>query len=226
TEELITRLGARVPPWTRVSRCGRLRAIGDLDAADSRYTERLAVGRAEGDPLLEIASCRNRAEVLLDRRRYADAGPLLVTALEISTRTGERWNRTELTASSALVAAGIGDVGRADRLLVEARDLVRPSDVYAAAFVAASEARVRQIEGRKDDAAAKFRESLGLLSQTEFYPLQAVVHLDYAELLLSMGRAADAAQELAPGERLFGVQVGSRAARIEAFRDALGARKG
>ena len=226
TEELITRLGARVPPWTRVSRCGRLRAIGDLDAADSCYTELLAVGRAEGDPLLEIASCRNRAEVLLDRRRYADAGPLLVTALEISTRTGERWNRTELTASSALVAAGIGDVGRADRLLVEARDLVRPSDVYAAAFVAASEARVRQIEGRKDDAAAKFRESLGLLSQTEFYPLQAVVHLDYAELLLSMGRAADAAQELAAGERLFGVQVGSRAARIEAFRDALGARKG
>src|SRR5205823_56584 len=72
TEELITRLGARVPPWTRVSRCGRLRAIGDLDAADSCYAELLAVGRAEGDPLLEIASCRNRAEVLLDRRRYAE----------------------------------------------------------------------------------------------------------------------------------------------------------
>jgi len=226
TEELIARLGARVPPWTRVSRCGRLRAIGDLDAADSCYAELLAVGRAEGDPLLEIGSCRNRAEILLDRRRYAEAGPLLVSALEISTRTGERWNRTELTASSAFAAAGMGDVRRADRLLMEAHDLVRPSDVYAAAFVAASEARVRQIEGRSDDAAAKFRESLGLLSQTEFYPLQAVVHLDYAELLLSIGRATDAAQELAAAEKLFGVQVASRAARIEALRDALGARKG
>ena len=120
----------------------------------------------------------------------------------------------------------MGDVGKADRLLVEAHALVRPSDIYAAAFVVASEARVRQIEGRNDDAAAKFRESLGLLSQTEFYPLQAIVHLDHAELLLSMGRATDAAQELAAGERLFGVQVASRAARIEALRDALGARKG
>ena len=123
-------------------------------------------------------------------------------------------------------AAGLGDFGRADRLLVEAHDLVRPSDVYAVAFVAAAEARVRQIEGRSDDAAAKFRESLGVLSQTEFRPLRAVVQLDYAELLLGIGRATDAAHELAAAETLFGVQVASRAAQIEALRDALGARKG
>ena len=92
--------------------------------------------------------------------------------------------------------------------------------------MAASEARVRQIEGRSDDAAAKLRESLGVLSQTEFRPLRAVLHLDYAELLLSIGRATDAARELAAAETLFGVQVASRAAQIEALRDALGARKG
>src|SRR5256885_12580758 len=141
--------------------------------------------------------------ILRPRGRYAEAGPLLVSALEISTRRGERWTRTELTASSAFAAAGVGDVGRADRLLVEAHDLVRPSDVYAAAFVAVSEARVRQIEGRNDYAAAKFRESLGLLSPTEFHPQRAVVHLGYAELLLSTGRATDAAPELAAAETPF-----------------------
>ncbi len=54
-DALIAALGARVPPWMRVARCGELRFVGDIEAAERCYAEVFAVGRAEGDPLLEIA---------------------------------------------------------------------------------------------------------------------------------------------------------------------------
>lgn len=226
TQELVARLGARVPPWSRVSRCARLRGRGDLDAAARCCEELLTLALAEGDPLLEIASFRHRAEMLLESHRYVEAEPLLVKALDLSTRTGERWNRTELTAESALAAAGTGDFERAGRLLAEAHDLIRPSDMYAVAYTAACEAEVRQLEGRDDDAIAKFRESLALFAQTEYLPQKGVVHLEFAERLLRLGRAEDAAEQLTIAESLIGPQSAGRAARIESLRDVLGARKG
>jgi tetratricopeptide (TPR) repeat protein len=225
-EQLAAALGARVPPWMRVARCGRFRFIGDIDAAEQCYADVLDIGRAEGDPLLEIASFRNRGELLLEGRRYRDAEPLLLTALEISVRTGETWNRTEVTAALAHAAAGLGDFARADQLIMDAQALVRPSDTYAAATVPACEAAVRALEGRDDEAAASFRGSIALFSATEFDPRRAGVHLDYAELLERMGQASEAAEQLAVAESLLGEQTGKRAARIEGLRQAVGARKG
>jgi len=85
-DALIAALGARVPPWMRVARCGELRFVGDIEAAERCYAEVFAVGRAEGDPLLEIASFRNRGELLLEARRYQDAMGMFESALAISIR--------------------------------------------------------------------------------------------------------------------------------------------
>jgi hypothetical protein len=84
---------------------------------------------------------------------------------------------------------------------------------------------VRQLEGRDDDAIAKFRESLALFAQTEYLPQKGVVHLEFAERLLRLGRAEDAAEQLTIAESLIGPQSAGRAARIESLRDVLGARK-
>src|SRR5258708_3177130 len=45
--ELIAALGARVPPWIRVSHCGQLRFAGELDGAFQCYVEMLEIARAE-----------------------------------------------------------------------------------------------------------------------------------------------------------------------------------
>ena len=226
TDDLVARLGARLPPWARVARCGRLRATGDLVGAELCYRDMLAVAIAERDPLLQIGSFRNRAEVLLEQGHYGQAEPLLVSALDLSTRIGERWNRTELTASLALAVAGTSDFERADRLLREADELVRPTDVYAGAYAAAAEAQVRELEARDDEAAALFRESLGIFARTEFFSRQGRVHLEHAEFLRRTGRASDAARELVAAESLLGPQTGFRAEQIAALREALGAKKG
>ena len=225
-DELVRRLGARVPRWISLSRCVRVRDTGDLEAAGRCYEGLRMIARAEGDPQLEMASFRNFGEMFLEQRRYAEAVPELKGGLDLSVRTGERWNRTELTAALAVATAGTGDFARADRLLEETHDLIRPSDVFAVAQAAACEARVRQLEGRYAEALAKFHESLAVFGQTEYRRRQAIVVLDYVELLGDLGRANEAAEQLAAAEAVFGSQVGARAARIERLREALGARHG
>ena len=165
---MIAALGARVPPWIRVSRCGQLRSEGDLDAAFECYRELLDIARTEGDPLLQIGSYRNRAELLLEGHRYAEAQPLIEAALDISVRLGETWNRTELTAELALAVAGQGDIARAGQLLDAARSLARPSDKFAMATVRFREAGVLGVAGRDREAVDKYREAITQFSHGEW----------------------------------------------------------
>ncbi len=224
--QLIAALGARVPPWIRVSRCGQLRWEGDLDAAFECYLEMFDIARTEGDPLLQIGSYRNRAELLLEVHRYAEAQPLIEAALDISVRLGETWNRTELTANLALAVAGQGDIARAGQLLEAARSLARPSDKFAMATVRFREAGVLRLAGRDGEAVDKFREAITQFSHGEWRHWLAVVYLEYAEVVQRMDRPEEAAEALATAETLLGEQSGARAARLAAFRQALAARKG
>ena len=220
TDRLVAQLGARRPPWSQVARCARLRAAGDNDGAAQCSRDLREVARAEGDPFLMIATYRNEAELVLETGHPLEAEPLLKTALELSVRTGERWHRTELTATLAQVAAATGDFARADELLAEARELVRPRDQFAVAYVAVATARVRALAGRTIEAEAAFRESMALFDQMEFFARQAGYRLEYADFLSGIGRSADAARELAAVEAVLGPQVGERARRIAALREA------
>ena len=224
--ELIAALGARVPPWIRVSHCGQLRFTGDLDAAYQCYVEMFDIGRTEGDPLMQIGSYCNRGELMLDLRRYAEAQPFIEAALEISVRIGETWNRTELTADLALARAGQGDLAGAEQRLAEARALARPSDKFAFATVRLREAGVLEVAGREAEAAEKMLEAIALFSRGEWRHWLGIVHLEYAKLLQRIGRSDEAADALASAESRFGPQVGARAAELTAFRRTLGARKG
>ena len=225
TNELVARLGTRVPPWSRISGCGSFRARGDLAGAVACYEEMHRISISEGDQLLEINSFRSRGEMLLELHDYSSAEPHLLTALEISIRTGERWSRTELTAGLAVAAAGTGDFARADRLLLEAHGLERPSDVYAVATVLECEAEVRELEGRTADADVGYRGSLDIFSRTEFHSHHGIARLTYTEFLSRNGRAGEAAEQLAAAEALLGAQTGARAERIAALRASMGARR-
>ena len=228
TDELVARLGAREPPWSRTARCGRIKFTGDLVAAERCYQGIREVAGTERDPLLLVAGLRNGAEILLEEHRYAEAEPLLEQAIALSARIGERWNRTELTGSLAVAIAGRGDLDRAERVLLDARALARPADIFAVARVAHSAALVRELEKRWDEADAEFRTTLQIFAPTGFGASvwDALVRLDYAAFLARAGRAAEAAEHLAAADAQLGPQIGARGARIAALREGVSARPG
>jgi class 3 adenylate cyclase len=225
SDELVARLGAREPPWSRAARCLRIRLSGDLDAAERCYRDVREAARAEREPLLVITGFRNGAEMLLEDRRYAEAGPFVEQALAVSVAIGERWSRTELTADLAVVAAGLGDIARAERVLLEARALGRPSDVYAVARVAHCAALVRELQHRWDEAEAEFGNALQIFARSGFAGTVSpgFIRLDYAAFLARIGRAAEAATQLTTAEAEIGPQIGARGARVAALREAVGA---
>jgi len=220
-EELATRLGLRMPEWGRVARCARLRFSGDFTAAEACQRSRYADGVAERDPDVQIGSLRNLGEVLLEAGRLAEAGAVLEQALAESLRTGELWNRTELTASLAQVAAESGDDARARELIAEAKAIVRVTDRYAVAYVAFSAARIHERARRAAEAEAEYRRAVAVFAETEYLYSLARTRIGFAEFLLEVGRAADAKREFDLAEPFIGDQVAEGARRIAALREAL-----
>ena len=219
--ELVARLGVRMPLLGRSARCQRLRAIGDVSAADACFQARYVEGVAERDPLLQLGSQRNRAEVLLEAGRAAEAGPLLEQALAQSIRSGELWSRTELTASLGQVAAAAGDQARALELIRDAEALMRETDLYAVAYVYFSAGRVNELIGRPAEAEAAYRRAFDVFGQTEYVLGASILRLTFAEFLVKQGRLADAQREFDVAETVLRDQVADGLRRMTALREAL-----
>jgi hypothetical protein len=220
TAELVTQLGARRPPWSRAAQCGILRADGDLTAARSCYAEFALLARIEQDPIFQVMECRNLAEILaMEAHRYADARELARRGVETSVRLGEWWNRVELTATLAVATAGAGDIAEADRLMASVGNQ-EGLDVFAAAYSSHCGARLHEIAGRVEQALAGYEEAERRYSETDYRRMfwNALVRLDHAELLASLGHAREAAERLTEAEAILGSQRGERLQRIAALR--------
>ncbi|HEV2010015.1 MAG TPA: adenylate/guanylate cyclase domain-containing protein [Candidatus Limnocylindria bacterium] len=220
-EELAARLGLRMPQWGRVARCGRFRVSGDFTAAEACQRSLYAEGVAERNPFLQIGSLRNLGEVLLEAGRPGEAGPVLEQALAESLRTGELWTRTEVTASLGQVAAESGDDARARELISEAKAIERDTDRYAVGYVAFSAARIHERAGRAVEAEAEYRRAIAVFAETEYVFALARTRISFAELLLQIGRAADAKREFDLAEPGIGHQVAEGGRLLAALREAL-----
>jgi class 3 adenylate cyclase len=225
-DELVAQLGARPPVWLRVSRCGVLRIDGDLEAT-MRCLEALAhLARVEREAMLEMPLYRGGAEVeALERRRYTEAAAYADKGLALSVRTGERWNRAELTATRAICTAASGDVAAAERQLADAYALAARGDVFAVAHITHCKARVLELAGRAVEAEATLRESAAQYTNSGYGRglWRAVVHLDLAQLLADHGRPAEAQQQVDEAEGELTPQIGERAARIAKLRERIAA---
>ena len=220
-DDLAARLGLRLPQWGRVARGGRLLANGEYAAAEVCFRELRHEARAEGDRLLEIGALRNRAELLIETGRAAEAAPMIEEALAMSIRSGELWNRTELTAALGQTAAAAGDHERAAKLLQEARAVVRDTDRYAVAFVAFSAARINEAAGKMSEADSEYLRSLELLGQMEYRLRAALMRLGYVQFLVRAGRPADAKRELDAAWPLVGHFVAEGGQQLAALRQSL-----
>ena len=222
TEDLVAQLGARMPPWARVGKCQMLRKAGNLEAALACYAQLEQVARVEQDPLLELTFYRSTAEILtIERRQYDDGQSFARRGVELSVRLDEWWNRVELKATLALASAGVGDLKAANDLEAEARD--GSGDVFAAAYSTYCRARVRELGGHVDEADALYRSAEDAFASTGFRKMywRALVQLDHAEMLLRVGRGAEAANHFVAAESILGSQEGERAARLNALRASL-----
>jgi class 3 adenylate cyclase/tetratricopeptide (TPR) repeat protein len=222
TEALVAELGARRPPWFSFGKCQMLRKAGDLEAALACYAEFEQAARIEQDPLLEMGFYRHTAEIFtLEQRRYEEGHAVAKQGVDLSVRLNEWWNRVELKATLAVASAGLGDMRTADDLLEQAKDA--SGDVFAAAYSTYCRARVRELGGQFDEAAALFRTAEDAFASTGFRKMywHALIHLDHAEMLLRAGRGAAAATHFVAAEAILGPQQGERAARLERIRVSL-----
>jgi hypothetical protein len=223
TTELVAQLGARRPPWSRVSQCARIRADGDLEAAKACYAEFGPLARTDQDPLWQVIECRNGSDIrVLEERNYSEGLEFARRGVDTSVRLGEWWNRVELTGTLAVATAGTGDIDEADRLLSD-DTLKNNADIFASSYWAHCHARVHELAGRTDEALAAYEDAERRYEQTDYRRMfwNGLVHLDHAALLASVGSAGEAAAHLAMAEAILGQQRGARAERITALRQAI-----
>ena len=220
-DRLAGSLGLRVPFWVRAARCQLPAVLGDLAAAVACQAGLHAEAIAERDPLLEINSLRNSGENLLELSRFEDAAPLLEQAHALSVRMGELWSRTELTADLAMIAAARGEEDRADRLIREAERSARQTDIFSVAYVAYAAARIHESAGRPVEAEAGYRRALEVMDRTEYLVPRSWMQLRFVELLLQLGRTADARREYERVAPVLGGTVADLGARVAAVNAAL-----
>ena len=224
-DELAAASGLRVPFWVRSARCLLPAMLGDLDAAAECQERLRSEALVERDPVLEIIGLRIGGEHRMELGRIDEAAPRLQQGLDLSVRMGELWNRTELTADLAIIAALEGDRDRADRLIGEARMIARETDRFAVSYVAYASARVHHAAGRAPEAEAAYRRALEVIGATEYHLPMAWIQLRFVEFLLERGRLAEARTELELVEPFLGETVGEIGRRMADARSAVASAK-
>ncbi|HEY6957778.1 MAG TPA: hypothetical protein VI814_03050, partial [Candidatus Limnocylindria bacterium] len=227
-QELIAKLGARLPPWFRNSEINSVRRDGDLARTMELLDELETIARNELDMNLLMFRFRAAAETeAIERRRYPEAAVFCDRCLEISVRIGDRWNRAELTATRAICVAAAGDIAAAERLIVDASALADRGDVFAIAYIAYCKARVLEFAGRIDDALAADRECDERFAASGYGKgmWNGILLIDQARFLADIGRPMAAADVLARAEAGLPPQIGERAERIAKLKERIASAK-
>jgi class 3 adenylate cyclase/tetratricopeptide (TPR) repeat protein len=175
----------------------------NLEQAARELQEAVAVEEHEGFATIFLQ--RSLAECLTRAGRLGEADTVLEDALKRSEETGELWNRCELIAKRAVLAARRGDLEAAERYVRQARETAVPDDLSAAVECNWALAEFRAAQGRDDEADAAYRRSMAV--GMAYYDVLEEVDFSFARFLVSRGRGSEAVPVLD---------------RIEAWLDATG----
>ncbi len=178
-----------------------LNNLGAIAYYQAKWTE--AVGfyeRAEnvwersGDRWSASFATVNRAEVLLDQGRLADAEPLMRESLRIARASGSGPRIGETARYLGLLLARVGRFDEARRLLAEARDEYDRAGESNEVFV--TEARLAELlvlEGSAEDAVAYVERTIERSPAFDgIFPLGPTLHRMRGIALLQLGRFDEA----------------------------------
>jgi tetratricopeptide (TPR) repeat protein len=126
--------------------------------------------------------------------KLGEADAVLEDALKRSEETGELWNRCELIAKRAVLAARRGDLEAAEGYVRQAQETAVPDDLSAAVECNWALAELRAAQGRDDEAEAAYRRSIAV--EMAYYDVLEEVDLSFARFLVSRGRGDAAAPVL------------------------------
>lgn len=146
---------------------------------------------------------RALGELYIDIERYDELDETMRRAVEESERTGERWNRTELLAARGLAATEHGALEAAESFFRDSYGSLREGDVSAESVADSCFARLRETQGRDEEAESLHRKAIERMRRTEYHVATALFATDFAEFLARRGRHAEARVLLEEAERVF-----------------------
>jgi tetratricopeptide (TPR) repeat protein len=169
----------------------------DLEQAARELREGVAIEEHEGFATIFLQ--RSLAECLTRAGKLGEADAVLEDALKRSEETGELWNRCELIAKRAVLAARRGDLEAAEGYVRQAQETAVPDDLSAAVECNWALAELRAAQGRDDEAEAAYRRSMAV--EMAYYDVLEEVDLSFARFLVSRGRGSEAGPVLDRIER-------------------------
>ncbi|HXF36512.1 MAG TPA: BTAD domain-containing putative transcriptional regulator [Actinomycetota bacterium] len=214
--------GARRPNVEALGQLGLLHGMaGEMDEARRLLDEALGRAREQGVEWKAAAIAIGYASTLLLAEEIEEAEQHARWAVERLQDMGER---SLMSSAAALLGEILYRCGRLDEALLlttVSESASAPDDVASQVAWRGVRAKVLASTGRLEDAEQLGREAVALGEGTDYLNMRGEAHLDLAEVLMAVGRGAEAVEELDRALLLF-ERKGNRAAagRARRLRDA------
>ena len=174
-------------------------ALGELAAYRSNPREMVeaairlrSIAEDFGSATNIVGSNRALGEALIRCDEMGEAQNALESALELSERSGERWDRTEIYAGLAAVALSTRDLKSADRWAGQAMAFSRSSDVHASSYTHRVLGQLQALLGHEAEAQQSLRRAIALAAPTDFRTLWAEDVAALASFCAEQGRRGEA----------------------------------
>ena len=221
---------AKPPPPTSGAELGWLarrtelrHAIGDEEGAVAIADRALEYAREQGGRMVLGIQLWHLGDALMALDRCARARDVLVEATTIFVQLGQRGQIPEVAARCARARVRLADYEGARRDLESAEAVLLASDAESVSIVALAGAELADAFGDEALADTRFRASIAALEGSFFRVHLARARTAYATFLLSLGRRAEAREQLVAARAVYTDQLAARRrAEIDALLERCG----
>lgn len=167
----------------------------DPTRAEQLAREALAIFAEVGSPSDEEAALEVLAHIRRNQDDLPEAIELHERQLALLQEVGHRGRIPEAARQLSEAYVEAGDLGRAERLALLAREVVAADDMATVASSMLALGRVRDRQGRDGEAESLLTEALATAQRTQFRGAAVQYHAALAEFFLRRGRAAEGEEE-------------------------------
>jgi DNA-binding SARP family transcriptional activator/tetratricopeptide (TPR) repeat protein len=140
----------------------------------------------------QVGASRGLGEAQVRRGAMREARLAFESAIDLSERIGETWDRTEVYAGLAAAELGLGDPEAAERWAQRALGSLVRSDVHAASYTHRIVGQIHLALGREAEAEEAFRLAIEVVEATDYRVLWAEAVAAFASFCAERGRRSEA----------------------------------